>query len=194
MFPLLPLLVLIPVAFIIPVLLAGERHSLKIATLSSAIVFLLTLYVFYVSANSGLVALSFSYAYLPSLGINVNFQLTGYSGIFLVLSAVVLLSASVCAGSFVKESHRIYGVLFLLTEASALGIFLSGSLFLFFAFWELCDVAMFFMIHVFGGQERRYAAIKFLIYSTVASLALLLGIMVIYANVPDATRSTSPQS
>jgi NADH-quinone oxidoreductase subunit M len=176
-----------PVAFMVPLLLAGERHSLRIATASSAVVFLLSMYALYLGAHGGFGALSFSYAYLPSLGISASFQLTGYSGAFLVLSAIVLLCASICAGAFVKESHRIYGLLFLLAEASALGLFLSGSLFMFFAFWELGDIAMFFMIHVFGGLERRHAAIKFLVYSTVASLALLLGIIVICANVPTPT-------
>lgn len=187
MLPILPLIVLIPLAFIIPLLIIDERHSFSIAIASSVIVFLLSMYASYSSLNSGFGALAISYTYLPSLGINASFQLTGYSNIFLVLSTIVLLCTSVCAGAFIKESYRAYNMLFLLIEASSLGIFLSGSLFTFFCFWELAEVAMFFVIYVFGGFERRYAAIKFFVYSMVASLCLLLGIMVIYTGLPTRT-------
>ncbi len=187
MFPILPLIVLVPLLFIIPLFAFNERHSFKIALASSIIVFLLSAYASYIGLSSGFGFLSFSQGYIRSLGIDVSLQVTQYSNIFLVMSAIVLLAASIVAGVFIKESGRIYNFLFLLVESSAIGLFLSGSLFLFYVFWELSEVAMFFIIYLFGGFDRRYAAIKFMVYSIVASLSLLIGIMVIYANVPAHT-------
>jgi NADH-quinone oxidoreductase subunit M len=179
--------VLIPIPFAISLFAFNERRSFRIALASSVVVFLLVAYVAYLGLSSGFGALSFSQGYIPSLGISLSLQLTQYSVIFLVMSAIVLLSASIVAGGFVKESGRIYNLLFLLLESSALGLFLSGSLFLFYVFWALGEAAMFFMIYVSGGFDRRYAAIKFMVYSIVASLSLLVGLMVIYANVPTHT-------
>jgi proton-translocating NADH-quinone oxidoreductase chain M len=187
LFPLLPLIVLVPILSAISLFAFNERHSFSIALASSLVMFLLVAYVAYLGLSSGFGALSFSQGYIPSLGISLSLQVTQYGVIFLAMSAIVLLSASIVAGGFIKESRRIYNFLFLLAESSALGLFLSGSLFLFYVFWELCEVAMFFIIYLFGGFDRRYAAIKFMVYSIVASLSLLIGLMVIYANVPTPT-------
>ena len=170
-----------------PLLLLKERHSFKIALASSVLVFLLSAYASYAGLAGGFGALSFSQSYIPSLGIDLSLQLTQYSNIFLVLSSVVLLAASLVADGFIKESGRIYNLLFLLLESSVIGLFLSGSLFLFYVFWELSEVAAFFIIYIFGGFDRRYAAIKFIVYSAVASLCLLIGIMLVYGGVPTHT-------
>ena len=187
MFPLLPAIVLIPLLFIIPLFALNKRHSFRIALASSMIVFLLVASASYIGLTSGFGALSFSHEYLPSLGISLSLQITQYTNVFLVMSAIVLLAAAIVASGFIKESARIYNFLFLLVESSAIGLFLSGSLFMFYVFWELSEIAMFFIIYLFGGFDRRYAAIKFIVYSIVASLSLLIGIMVIYSNVPMHT-------
>ncbi|VVB76753.1 F(420)H(2) dehydrogenase subunit M [uncultured archaeon] len=187
MLPLLPVIVLVPILFILPLLILDERHSFKIAIASSTAVLALVAFAAYTGITSGFAPLSFSMSYIASLGISTGLALTRYSNILLVMSAIVLFAVSLVARNFIKESARAYNILFLLISCSTLGLFLSGGFFLFFVFWEFSEIAMFFMIYLFGGIERRYAATKFLVYSAIASMSLLLGILLLYANVPAHT-------
>lgn len=187
MLPLLLLLVFLPFIFIIPLFLLPEKNSLDLALLSSAFIILLAIAAAYFGISQDSSQLFFQQSYIQSLGITLNLQLTQYSNIFMIMCAVVLLGSALVAKAFIKESQRIYGFLFLLTEGAALGVFLSGNLFFFYIFWEVCEFAMFFIIYIFGGYDRRYAALKFIVYSITASLFLLLGIMVIYSSIPTHT-------
>ena len=186
-FPLLPILLSVPLIFAAPLLILHERHSFAISLVSSAVVLLLVLVCSYLGLSQGFQSLAFSAQYLPSIGVSFSLGITGYSDMLLIMSAVVLLSVSIASRSFIKESPRIFGLLFLLAQVSALGLFLSGSLYLFYLFWVLGDCAMFFMMYIFGGFERRYAAIKFLVYSTIASSLLLVGIFILYLGSPVPT-------
>jgi NADH-quinone oxidoreductase subunit M len=80
------------------------------------------------------------------------------------------------------ESHRVreFYSLLLLMETTILGVFMALDFFLFFIFWELQLVPMYFMIAIWGGPRRRYAAIKFFLYTQAASLLVLLGIFALY--------------
>lgn len=187
MFPLLPILVLIPLLFILPLFAFEERHSFQIAFTSSLLVLIICGYIAYLGTQGGLGALSFGLAYLPSLGVNMSLQVTQYTDLLLVLSAVVFFAASAAAPAFIKESGRKYNLLFLLAFSSAMGFFLSGNLFVFLVFWELGEFAMFFMLYLFGGFDRRYAAVKFIVYSAVAGMCLLIGILILYSSLPTPT-------
>lgn len=187
MLPLLPFIVFLPFVFVLPLFLLTERRSFDLAIVSSLLVLIASLAAAFFGLSQGFPSLTFQHGYIQGLGINLDFVLTKYSNIFMVMSAVVLVAASLVAKNFIKESQRIYGLLFLLTAGSTLGVFLSGNFFLFYLFWEVSEISMFFIIYIFGGFDRRYAAIKFLIYSLVASLSLLIGIMVIYSGLPTHT-------
>ncbi len=187
MLPFLAFIVFLPFLFIIPLLFLPERHSFAVSIVSSLLVLLAVLAASAYGLTQGFPSLSFQQGYIQSIGVNLDLELTKYSNIFMVMSAIVLLAAAIVAKSFIKESQRIYNLLFLLVSGSALGVFLSGNLFLFYVFFEISEISMFFIIYVFGGYDRRYAAIKFLIYSIAASLLLLIGILVIYAGLPTGT-------
>src|SRR3989454_2046929 len=80
------------------------------------------------------------------------------------------------------EHHRVreFYAMFLLMETTILGVFISLDLFLFFLFWEVGLVPMYFIIAVWGGARRRYAALKFFLYTFVASVPVLIGIFAFY--------------
>ena len=183
----LPIIVFLPFVFAIPLFFIPEKQSFLVSLGSSLIVLAVVLGAAWFGLSQGFPSLSFQQGYIQNLGINLDLELTRYSNIFMVMSAIVLFASALVAGSFIKESQRIYNLLFLLTAGATLGVFLAGNLFLFYLFWEISEVAMFFIIYIFGGYDRRYAAIKFLIYSIVASLFLLLGILVIYSGLPTQT-------
>ena len=70
--------------------------------------------------------------------------------------------------------------LILLMEGALIGVFVSLDLFVFYTFWELTLIPMFFLILLWGGDDRKYAAQKFFIYTLTASVLMLLGILVMY--------------
>jgi NADH-quinone oxidoreductase subunit M len=78
------------------------------------------------------------------------------------------------------QRARLYFALFLLLETAVLGVFVSLDYLLFYIFWEFVLLPMFFIIAIWGGENRRYASIKFLLYTFIASLVMLLGFIALY--------------
>ena len=76
---------------------------------------------------------------------------------------------------------REFIVAMLVLEAGMLGAFLALDLFVFYVFWELMLIPMYFIIGIWGGERRLYAAIKFVIYTLVGSLLMLAAILYMYA-------------
>src|SRR6185369_332840 len=77
-----------------------------------------------------------------------------------------------------------YYVFLLMLQAGMLGVFISLDFFMFYVFWEVMLVPMYFLIGVWGGPRRLYAAIKFFLYTLVGSVLLLLGILALYFAYP----------
>ncbi len=75
--------------------------------------------------------------------------------------------------------------LLLLLEGALIGVFVSLDLFMFYVFWELTLIPMFFLILMWGGEDRKYAAMKFFIYTFTASILMLVGILLMYFHTPD---------
>jgi NADH-quinone oxidoreductase subunit M len=102
----------------------------------------------------------------------------GMDGISLVMVLLTtLLTPLVILASFkVEERVKAYMILFLLLETGMLGVFLSLDLLLFFVFWEVGLVPMYFLISQWGGANRNYASLKFILYTMAGSLGLLLAI------------------
>ncbi|HDM23945.1 MAG TPA: Fe-S-binding domain-containing protein, partial [Candidatus Bathyarchaeota archaeon] len=99
--------------------------------------------------------------------------------IMVLLSTILSLSA-VIASNHIHDSEHLYYALFLLLETSLIGVFVSFDLFLFYIFWELVLVPMYFLIAVWGGPRRKYAAIKFFIYTHVGSVIMLISFFYVY--------------
>lgn len=115
-------------------------------------------------------------AWLPALGINYSVGLDGIS-LWLVLLTTFLMPIAVL-GSFNAVEHRQKGYYFLLLvlETGMLGAFVALDIFLFYVFWEAMLIPMYFLIGIWGGKERVYAAMKFFLYTLVGSLLMLVAI------------------
>src|SRR3990170_1094769 len=112
------------------------------------------------------------YAWVPPLGMNVILGVDGLSVPLIFLTP--LLTTLAIVFSFKKEERpRQFFALLLLLEFSISGVFLSLDFFLFFVFWELVLIPMFFLIGIWGGPNRQYASIKFLIYTHVGSVIMV---------------------
>ena len=90
-----------------------------------------------------------------------------------LLGPIVVLSS----WTYIGEKHKGYYALLLLLQTGVTGVFTSFDLFLFYIFFELTLIPMYFIIGIWGGKERIYAAVKFVIYTLVGSLLMLVGIL-----------------
>ncbi|MDM7915911.1 MAG: NADH-quinone oxidoreductase subunit M, partial [Candidatus Eisenbacteria bacterium] len=118
--------------------------------------------------------------WIPSLGVEYFLGIDGIS-VYLVLlttllTPLVVLSAFRAVTERVKEFH----VLLLVLQTGMLGVFLALDLFLFYIFWELVLIPMYLLIGVWGGPRRIYAAVKFVLYTIVGSLLMLVAILALY--------------
>jgi NADH-quinone oxidoreductase subunit M len=114
--------------------------------------------------------------WIPSLGIAYRLGMDGISLCLVCLTAVITPLAVLGSFSSVREKVREYCFLLLLIETAMFGAFLALDVFLFYVFWEVMLVPMFFIIGIWGGNRRIYAALKFFLYTLVGSLLMLVAI------------------
>jgi NADH-quinone oxidoreductase subunit M len=124
--------------------------------------------------------------WVPSLGIDYAVGVDGVS-LFLILLTAFLTPLAVLASWSVHDRLKEYFVFMLLLETGMIGVFASLDLFLFYVFWEIMLVPMYFLIGVWGGERRIYAAIKFVLYTMVGSVLMLVAIIALYFMHGDAT-------
>jgi NADH-quinone oxidoreductase subunit M len=127
-----------------------------------------------------------SVPWIPSLGVNFAMGVDGLS-VPLVFLTALLTTLSLVYSLIINERAKEYFWMFLLLETGMLGVFVSLDFVLFFVFWEVSLVPMYFLIGIWGGPKREYAAIKFFLYTMVGSMAMLLAILAMYFS-PEVTR------
>lgn len=116
--------------------------------------------------------------WIRSLGIDYRLGVDGISLPLVMLTALILPLALGSAWGSIRDRVKEFIVSMLLLETALLGTFLSLDLILFFVFWEAVLIPMYFIIGLWGGPRRAYAAIKFILYTMVGS-ALMLGAIIV---------------
>ncbi|HEY4310102.1 MAG TPA: NADH-quinone oxidoreductase subunit M [Pirellulales bacterium] len=124
---------------------------------------------------------TFSLDWIKSFNIYYYMGVDGISFTLVVLTSFVSL-LSMAASWNITKHVKAYCILFLLLETGMLGVFLSLDFFLFYVFWEVMLLPMYFLIGVWGGPRREYAAIKFFLYTLVGSVLMLIAILMLYFN------------
>src|SRR5215469_8314265 len=119
-------------------------------------------------------------SWIPSLGVDYHFGLDGISLVLLLLTTFMGVIAVYCSYTAIAQRQKEYYVLLLLLQSFMIGTFCSLDFFLFYVFWEVMLVPMYFLIGVWGGERRLYAAIKFFLYTLAGSVLMLLGIIALY--------------
>jgi NADH-quinone oxidoreductase subunit M len=119
-------------------------------------------------------------SWIPSLGVDYHFGIDGISLILLLLTTFIGVIAVYCSYTAIAVREKEYYVLLLLLQCFMIGTFCSLDFFLFYVFWEIMLVPMYFLIGVWGGERRLYAAIKFFLYTLAGSVLMLLGIIALY--------------
>src|SRR5438876_9570503 len=117
-------------------------------------------------------------AWISTPGFSLDYSL-GVDGISLLLVTLTALLTVVCIGASFRIEQKVknYMAFMLLLECGIIGVFLSTNLFLFYIFWELMLIPAYFLVGSWGGERRVYAAIKFVLYTSIGSLLMLAGII-----------------
>lgn len=131
-------------------------------------------------ANASGMEMQERHAWIASLNIEYRVGIDGLGLLMLVLSSIVVLIA-IAASWQIKERVRLYFALVLLLETCLFGAFTALNFIHWFTFWELSLVPAFFLIKLWGGPKRTAAATKFLVYTMVGSVAMLLSFVALYA-------------
>jgi NADH-quinone oxidoreductase subunit M len=118
--------------------------------------------------------------WIPALGAHYHLGIDGIGLLLVMLTTVMGVIAMICSWSAIQDRVREYYAMFLLLQTGMIGVFLSLDFFLFYIFWELVLVPMYFIIGVWGGPRKLYAAIKFFLYTLAGSVLMLLGILTLY--------------
>ena len=190
----LSLLIFIPVIGSIAMIIAStsigkeNKNIYKIIALAATGVQLILATILYINFD-------------PSLGIeespftvqidwisSFNIQyFIGVDGLSMPMVLLTALLSFLCIGISwnVNKAPLGYFALFLLLDAGMMGVFLSVDFFLFYVFWEVMLLPMYFLIGMWGGPQRHYAAIKFFLYTLFGSVFMLLGMLALYYYAPD---------
>ncbi len=182
-FPWLSLVLALPLlgAVLVPVLAAREPRGARVVALFSTGItlfatILLALLGFHL--NGGF-QLQDQVPWIPSLGISYHVGVDGLSMSMLLLNALLVFLATIASWK-VSERPVLYYVLLLLLETGVAGVFAARDLVLFFCAWELELIPMYFLIAIWGGARREYAAMKFLLYTLGGSALMLVAFIAIY--------------
>ncbi len=112
--------------------------------------------------------------------IRIKLGCDGLSIAMVLLMAILLPVTIIASESIAKEKPKLYYSMLMLLTTSVLGVFVAQDLFLFFLFWELELIPMYFLIAIWGGPNREYAAMKFLIYTFTAGICMFAAVLVMF--------------
>jgi len=118
--------------------------------------------------------------WIPSVGVQYIFGVDGFSVLLILLTTLLGFIAVYSSFTAITERKKEYYISLLLLQTGMLGVFCSLDFILFYVFWEVMLVPMYFLIGVWGGPRRLYAAIKFFLYTLVGSVLMLVGILTLY--------------
>src|ERR671910_864535 len=118
--------------------------------------------------------------WIPVIGARYQLGVDGVAVLLIVLTTLLGAIAALSSWDYIQKREKEYYVLLLLLQTAVVGVFASMDLFLFYLFFEVSLVPMYFLIGVWGGENRLYAAIKFFLYTLVGSVVMLLGVLKMY--------------
>ena len=126
-------------------------------------------------------------SWIPSIGVQYYIGIDGISLLLLLLTTFLGFLSILSSWTAVTERVKEYYIFMLLLQTGMMGVFISLDFFLFYIFWEVMLVPMYFLIGIWGGPRKLYAAIKFFLYTLLGSVLMLLGILAVYFYYPQVT-------
>jgi NADH-quinone oxidoreductase subunit M len=152
----------------------------KFATAWFGLAFIASLFLFtYDKAKGGMQFLE-DLPWIPVIGARYQMGADGVAVLLIVLTTLLGVIAALSSWKYIEKREKEYYVLLLLLQTAVVGVFSAMDLFLFYLFFEVSLVPMYFLIGIWGGERRLYAAIKFFLYTLVGSVVMLLGVLKMY--------------
>src|SRR5262245_43872946 len=124
--------------------------------------------------------------WIPSIGVQYFLGIDGISLLLLLLTTFLGFISILSSWTAIHDRVKEYYIYMLVLQTGMLGVFVSLDFFLFYVFWEAMLVPMYFLIGIWGGPRKLYAAIKFFLYTLLGSVLMLLGILALYFFYPKA--------
>src|SRR5215217_5243677 len=184
---LLTILILLPVASGLALVLYSflsnrrEENYRWIAFIATAATFTVSLLLLRgVGASGSEFRFEENVSWIGAIGTRYHLGVDGVSLWLVLLTTLLMPIAILSSWTSIRKRQLSYYVFLLVLEAAMIGVFVSLDLLLFYLFFEASLVPMFFLIGIWGGERRIYAAIKFFIYTSVGSLLMLVGIIALY--------------
>jgi len=169
-------------AIVILALFRKDQAALikKFATAWFGLAFVASLFLLAYDRSVGGMQFLEDYEWIPVIGARYQMGVDGVAILLIVLTTLLGFIAALSSWNYIQKREKEYYVLLLLLQTAVVGVFTSMDLFLFYLFFEVSLVPMYFLIGIWGGENRLYAAIKFFLYTLVGSVVMLLGVLKIY--------------
>jgi NADH-quinone oxidoreductase subunit M len=128
-------------------------------------------------------------SWIPSLGVSYHVGVDGISVLLVLLTTFLMPLVILSSWHSVESRWKEFAITMLLLETGMIGVFVALDLFLFYVFWEAMLIPMYLIIGIWGGPNRVYAAVKFIIYTLTGSLLMLVAILFVYFQHGTATNT-----
>src|SRR6266853_1747168 len=169
------------------VMVAPARWAKHLALAASLVEFAISVPLWWTFAPAGGFQFILDASWIPSWGIRYTVGVDGIS-LFMVLLTTFLVPLSVLGSyAYITTRERGFYALMLVLTTGMIGVFVALDLFLFYVMWEVMLIPMYFIIGVWGGERRLYAAIKFFVYTFFGSLLMLVAILALVYLVAQRT-------
>ncbi len=187
-FPIISIIIFLPIVGGLLAFLVARAgiQALKIYTLGIALAEILLATVAYgmILGNRAGGAYNFVEGPTPMIpalrGIDYFVGMDGLSAILVFISSLLTILVLLGSWDLIKERQMLYYALILIFEGSIMGVFSSLNMIVFYVFWDVVLIPMFFFIGIWGGPRKKYAAMKFFLFTFVGSVFMLLAFILIY--------------
>ncbi len=201
--PLLTLMLVVPVlGALVVVLLPGPSARLaRPVALGASLVTLVLAVMAWVAFDTGSSAqfqLTETHPWIPQFGVSYALGVDGIALSLIVMAAVLTPVVLLAAWNDVDDAEpgrvKRYFALMLVLEAFMVGVFAATDVFLFYVFFEAMLIPVYFLIGLYGGPRRQYAAVKFLLYSLAGGLVMLVAVIAVYVAGPGGDQGFMVQN
>jgi NADH-quinone oxidoreductase subunit M len=171
-------LVVLPLLGVVPVLLGPESQAKWTALVATTVEFVLSIGLWWaLDPSRGTLQLVSNTPWIPNWGIAYRVGIDGISLVMVLLTTLLMPVSVLGSWRYITKQERGFYALMLTLLTGLVGVFIALDLFVFYVFFEVMLIPMYFIIGIWGGANRLYAAIKFFIYTMAGSLLMLVAIV-----------------
>lgn len=180
-FPLLSLITGLPLVTALFLFFGKDERTVKqIALTGATATFLASLPLYFLFQNMAGIQFHEEFSWIPAIGAAYRIGIDGISLFMVLLTTLLTPIVMLSSWNTTGKSLKGYMISILVLETGIIGVFVALDLLLFYVFWEVMLIPMYFLIGIWGGERRIYAAVKFVLYTVMGSLLMLVAIVVLY--------------